>query len=223
MTRDVTIVLSKLISASFPRIPAEESRYRRDSSSWKSWHDMHWQLTVWLHLLNCCHSTMLRCVRSPRRFPIQTVWIEISEHRRIGLLWITKCDLSLRCGYASALTSRHVLRVAKHCRYPKLATKRTLRSVESALHRVQLTKIDALNAFALIVNVRLVIDNEIPSITRLMNPYFPINLHRCIDQTKNVSRENNPYGSLFAVGSFVRCKGRSSWQVSISMFTSSNC
>lgn len=45
-------------------------------------------------------------------------------------------------------------------------------------NRIECTKIDALNAFALIVNVKLVIDNEIPSITRLIKLYFPINLEK---------------------------------------------
>jgi len=37
---------------------------------------------------------------------------------------------------------------------------------------------DALKLFALIANVRFVIVNDIPSITRLVNPYFPINLSK---------------------------------------------
>lgn len=82
------------------------------------------------------------------------------------------------------------------------------------------TQIDALKPCALISNVRLVMVNEIPSITRLIKPYLPTKLSRTGCTIVERTETGTPYGST-PLDAF--CTSRSCSQVSISTVTSSNC
>ena len=86
------------------------------------------------------------------------------------------------------------------------------------------TQIDALNPGALMANVKLLIDNEMPSMTRFVKPYLPSNLkanHGVISLPDRMERST--YGSLPPGPSVVRCRFLSCSHVSISTVTSSNC
>ena len=104
-------------------------------------------------------------------------------------------------------------------RYLNLVTKTNvfLRTKESEIMYAH-TQMDALKPCALISNVRFVIVNDIPSITRFIKPYLPTNLEAPHFDMRKKTVEDS-YGSF----TFVElCTSRNCSHVSISMVTSSN-